>query len=388
MEDYKINLKQKSEAIENRRWLHKNPELGFNLDKTINYILRELKKNDIDYKLDNNNIISVNFGNRGKTLLFRADMDALPIKEKTNLEYISQNDNMHACGHDFHSSILLNVAKIIKKNEQSLTNKIKLIFQPAEEIIEGGKKVVESGYLDDVDNALMFHVYPSLDVEPGTIIVPNPGPTTLSTDFFKITIEGVGGHGAMPEKTIDPIIVASHLIINLMNICEREISFLDSTLITIGKVISGEKSNVIASQAVIEGSIRSFDEKNKQFIYSRIEDISKYTAKTFRAKAKVEILNGCPSVVSDKLFLDKIKKIFSKENINYDISTKYFNEGKFIFGEDFSFYSSKVPSVICLVASGRSEEGYKYPLHNPEVIFDEDLLVNAINAFVSIAFNF
>ncbi|MGD1822900.1 MAG: M20 metallopeptidase family protein [Pleomorphochaeta sp.] len=388
MTDFKINSEQIKSAIADRRWLHENPELGFDLPKTTKYIIFYLEKNNINYSIDQDNIISVNFGNKGKTLLLRADMDALPIKEESGLEFSSKNGNMHACGHDFHSAILLNVAKLLKQKEPLLKNKVKLIFQPAEEIIEGGKKVVDNGYLDEVDNAIMLHLYPSLDVKAGTIIIPEPGANTLSTDFFKIEVNGSGGHGAMPEKAIDPIIVASHIIINLMNICEREISFLNPTLITIGKVISGEKSNIIASKAIIEGSIRTFDEQNKPFIYSRIKDISKFTAQTFRATAEAEILKGCQSVVSDKLLIDKIKDLFISENIKFENAINLFNKGKFIFGEDFSYYSAKVPSAIFLVAAGREEDGFKYPLHNPKVLFDESLLANAINALIAIALNY
>ena len=190
MANIRINKNQLNHLINIRRDLHKIPEIGFKLDKTVSFILNELDSHEIKYIVDEFNIIVVDIGEGPKTLVVRADMDALPIVEETNLEYSSSTNNMHACGHDFHSSILISLAILLQDKENLLKNKIRLIFQPAEEEIEGAKKIIEQGYVKNVDNAIMLHVFPSIDLPSGTVLIPKEGYNTLSTDFFKIKIIG------------------------------------------------------------------------------------------------------------------------------------------------------------------------------------------------------
>ncbi|MGD1821852.1 MAG: M20 metallopeptidase family protein [Pleomorphochaeta sp.] len=388
MNSIKINQNQLEYLTKTRRDLHKIPELGFNLEKTVSYILNEFDTHKIEYNVDEFNIIIVDIGKGSKTLMLRADMDALPIIEETNLEYCSTNNNMHACGHDFHTSLLISLAIILKKNEKLLKNKVRLIFQPAEETIEGAKKIVEKGYVNNINNAIMLHVFPNIEVPSGTLLIPREGYNTLSTDFFKIKIIGKGGHSAMLENTVDPIIVASHLILNLMNIGSKEVSMLNPTSISVGKMTSGTKNNIIADEAIIEGSIRSFDDKNKDFVYKRINEITKLTASMFRASSEVNIVSGCRSVYSDKQLLEQINNSLNEEKILFDYVDNYFEKGKILFGEDFSYISTIIPSAILLVAAGKKTEGFKFPLHNSKVLFDEKLLENALNALLAISFNY
>lgn len=243
----------------------------------------------------------------GKVILIRADMDALSIKEETDLPYSSSNGNMHTCGHDLHTSMLLGAAEILKANEEQLRGTVKLMFQPGEETMHGAKMMLEKGILENpkVDAAMMLHVLTGMPIPVGLFVTPEAGEAiSASSDWFEVIIHGSGAHGAMPNAAVDPLNVAAHLHLALQGIISRDISPIESAVITVGVMEGGCTNNVIPDTARMKGSVRTFDALLRDKIETRIREISTGIAESFNAKAEVIYTRGCPDVKSDsKLWL-------------------------------------------------------------------------------------
>ena len=233
----------------------------------------------------------------GKVFLIRGDMDALPIKEETDLDFASNNGCMHACGHDMHTAMMLGAAKILKKYENEINGTVKLMFQPAEEIFEGSQDMIENGLLNNpkVDAALMIHVMSNTPFKPGTVIVSSPGVSAPAADYFEIKIQGSGCHGSMPNTGVDPINVAAHILLALQEINARELSVTDKAVLTIGTLNSGNIANVIPDTAVMGGTVRTYNEETRKFIKTRMTEISEGIAKTFRSQSRSIIWKRMPN---------------------------------------------------------------------------------------------
>jgi len=368
------------ELVSYRRYIHQHPEIGMEVDKTAAFVKEELIKMGYEPKeIIKNGIVAIAGGKKpGKTVLLRGDMDALPIKEDSDLSFKSCNNYMHACGHDFHTSMLLGAAKILKNHEEELNGMVKIMFQPGEEIITGAKKMIEAGLLENpkVDMALMIHLFPNLPLESGTLITPLEGATTLAADWFEIEIFGKGGHGAMPDKTIDPLNVAAHMHLALQSINSRETSPLETAVVTIGVMQGGDIGNVIPDKAVIKGTIRTFNQDTRWFIQKRIKEIAMNTATTYRASCEVKITKGCPSVICDGNVIKAVDQAMEEllDTSRHLKMDQIFMGGKILFSEDFSYITEKCPGAILLLSSGHKDKGYHYPLHHPNVCFDESIL--------------
>ncbi|MGN1201751.1 MAG: M20 family metallopeptidase, partial [Eubacterium sp.] len=223
-----------------RRKLHQNPETGFDISNTLSFVKSELIGMGIEpIDCGRAGIVALVGGKKkGKVFLLRADMDALPIEEKSDVEFASQNGNMHACGHDMHTSMLLGAARLLKAHEDEIEGTVKLMFQPAEEIFEGSNDMIESGLLENpkVDAALMIHVMAGIPFEPGTVIVSAPGVSAPAADYFEITVQGKGCHGSMPNTGVDSITAAAHIIINLQEIHARELALNERAVLTVGTI--------------------------------------------------------------------------------------------------------------------------------------------------------
>ncbi|MBS4026523.1 MAG: amidohydrolase, partial [Clostridia bacterium] len=310
-----------AEIIQYRRFLHENPELHLDLPITTAYVkerLTEMGYEPVD--CGKSGIVVVVGKGEGKVFMIRGDMDALPVKEEADLTFKSNNENMHACGHDLHTAMLLGAAKVLKKLESDIPGKIKLMFQPGEETLSGAKEMIENGLLENpkVDAALMIHAMTGFPVPEGKLVYSEQGAVTAASDTFEIVVQGKGGHGAMPDTTIDPINVAVHIHQMLQSINSREISPSDTAVLTIGSLKAGDAANVIPDKAILLGTIRTFSEKTREFIKDRLVNISINTALGLRAKAEVNFLRGCPSVVGDEDLSQKIKEylkeIFKEED--------------------------------------------------------------------------
>lgn len=376
-----MNIRQeamniKDTIVKYRRHLHMNPEVGFDLYKTKDFIKKELIS--MGYKpieCGQCGLYTIVGKKRGKTFLLRADMDALKIKEETNLDYASTNNNMHACGHDMHTAMLLGAALLLKKYEDKINGQVKLMFQPAEEILEGAKDMIENNILDNVDAAMMIHVLSGLPFECGTALICAPGISAPGADMFDIIIQGKGTHGSMPDKGIDPLNVAVHIYLALQEIVTREISIQDTLTLTVGSINGGNSPNIIPDKVFMQGSLRSFHEDVRSYVKQRIKEVSQSCAKTFRANAHVVYTSGTPALNNDKdlsqFVYEQTKELLGDKAINVaDLGSSLKSSGS----EDFAYISQKVPSIMISLAAGELNKGYKYPLHHPCVTFDEDAL--------------
>ena len=379
----------KAEITEKRKYLHSHAETGFALENTLAYVRAELVGMGYTPKLCGKaGLVAVAGGKKpGKVFLLRADMDALPIREQSGVEFASDNGCMHACGHDMHTAMLLGAAKLLKKHEDELDGIVKLMFQPAEEIFEGAADMISAGVLENprVDAALMIHVMSGMPLDVGTVIVSSPGVSAPAADVFEIRVSGKGCHGSMPNMGIDPLTAAAHILIALQEISARELAMNDLAVLTVGALHAGEAANAIPDEAVMSGSLRTFDEQVRVMLKQRVTDIAAGIAAAFRAKASVEFGNGCPTLQNDKsLFLDVRQYVKELLGDNKAFTVAELNTGdgsdgtdkasKSVGSEDFAYISQKVPSIMLALAAGHPENGYIYPQHHPMVKFDNDAL--------------
>lgn len=373
------------ELVEIRRHLHQNPEIGLELPKTIAFVKEKLTEYGYDPQSCGESGITVVAGKKpGKTFLLRGDMDALPIKELTDLSFKSENGYMHACGHDMHTTMLLGAAKILKEFEDELEGQVKLLFQPGEEILSGSKVCIENGVLENpkVDAGMMMHVFPFSTLKVGQIM-PTPGGTFMaSADWFEINIKGRGGHGSQPETSIDPINVAVHIYTALQELSAREIGSEERFVLTIGEFTGGTPgaSNIIPETTVMKGTLRTLKEDVRVQVKERMVAIAENIAKAFRAEAEVVFTNGCTTNVNDPelsaFTKDSLTETFGAERIvDIPISTPLMGS------EDFGEISQLIPTATVLLVA--SEENIN--LHNPAIVFDESILKEGAKVYFDTA---
>lgn len=376
----------KKELIDIRRTIHSNPEVGAVLPKTKTYVINKLKEFGYEpEEICESGIVATIRGNKpGKTFLLRADMDALPGTETATCDFKSTNGAMHACGHDMHTTMLLGAAKLLKQNQEEIKGTVKLVFQPDEEGFTGSKKMIKAGVLKnpDVDAAMAMHVNSGT---PSNMVLCGLGTTIAGCNRFRIVVKGTGCHGAMPELGVDPINIAAHIYLSLQEITSREISATKPAVITIGKFVGGEAPNVIPEQVIMEGTIRSLDKEIGENIFKRMNDIVVSTAKMFRGEAELIELASAPPLANTKNLAEEITT--SLKELLGEKSVVVF-EGGGMGSEDFASYSYEVPSVYIMLGAGTKEENplYGEAMHNPKVVFNEDILVTgaAIHTYSAI----
>jgi hippurate hydrolase len=377
--------------VKDRRYIHQNAELGMDLPVTSAYVIKRMKEMGYEPQvIAGSGVVALAGGKKpGKTILLRADMDALPIVEENDLEYKSKTHNMHACGHDTHAAMLLGAAQLLKTHEDEIEGTVKLMFQPAEESLSGAKAMIEAGVLESpkVDAAAMVHIFSGMPMKAGTLVVSEHGYSTSSADMFHINIKGKGGHGAMPQDSVDPLNVAAHIFIALQEIIARETPPSSTAVITVGQMHGGNAANIIPDTAFLEGSIRAFDKNDRKLMRNRVVEISKGMASVFRAAAEVEFRMECPSVYNDKGLSDIAVKA-NREMLgegNVITFQDIFPGGKMTGSEDFGYISEKVPSLMMALGGGSPEEGYPYPQHHPKVNFNEDVLYRGSAVYANTA---
>lgn len=359
-----------------RRELHRYPELGFELEKTCSFVYDELVKMGLEPKKCGKAGWVVLLGKPGgKVFLIRADMDALPLEEASGEEFRSLNPGkMHACGHDLHTAMLLGAAKLLKDHEDLLEGQVKLVFQPAEEIGQGAKDMVESGVLENpkVDAAEMLHVASGAPFPTGLIMVPQGGTGASASCMFTIKVTGKGGHGAMPAICVDPITAICHIHTGLEEIFARELGLTEYLAVTVGKIRGGDAPNIIPNTAEMSGSIRTMSREKMEWVQGRIAEIAKGIAAAYRAEAEVIYENFLPPMIADGDVVDcaigYLKELLGPGAMQ--IPKGQTGGGS----EDFAFVAEKVPSVPFFLGAGCSSEGYLKPAHHPEVRFDERAL--------------
>ena len=370
-----------------RRDLHRIPEVGTQLPLTQAYIRKVLEGWGLSYTLSATH--STLWGDivgelPGKTVLLRADMDALPIQEATGLPFASQHEGkMHACGHDAHAAMLLGAIRVLLDNRAQLRGRVRFLFQADEEAVSGAKFAVKEGAMDGVDAAFGCHIGNLLgpDIPSGTLAV-KPGNAMASADYLFLTVRGKGCHGSTPEKGVDPITIASHIVINLQEILAREIPASQTAALTMGRIRGGDVFNIIPEQVELDGTLRTYSPELRQFILKRIEEIAKSTAAVFRGECDLRVGGGTGAVINDPaltaLTQEALAPVAGEGMLLTDFTP---NMGS----EDFSCFQKEVPGVYWFLSSANREKGTCVPHHNPRFDIDEDVLWKGSAAFVAAA---
>ena len=359
--------------IDIRRELHKHPELMYEEVKTSALVRRELDKLGIQYQspIAETGVLASIGNGKGPCVALRADMDALPIHEETDVPFRSEVDGkMHACGHDCHTAMLLGAARILKSKEKDINGTIKFLFQPAEEGGAGGKLMRDEGALEnpDVERIFGLHVWPQM---PTGQIGSREGTFLAATSFLDLTIKGVGGHAAVPHLTKDPVLTSAQIITNLQSIISRELDPLDSGVVSISAIHAGQAANVIPSEVKILGTIRSLTMEGLKNLQKRVKQICESVAKAHGCKAIIDYPgNDYPPTVNDGEMWQFAKNIGSemlgKENVS--------ELDAVMGGEDFAYYTEKVKGCFVVLGMNNPDIDATYSVHHPMFKADEDAL--------------
>ncbi|MGL4991020.1 MAG: M20 metallopeptidase family protein [Sarcina sp.] len=375
--DFKLKANEmKDEIIKIRRHLHANPEIGLCENNTSEFIKNFLRQNNIEYKIfANTGICGYIYGGiKGeKVIALRSDMDALPIIEENTCEYKSLNYGvMHACGHDCHMSILLSVAKILNKVKDSFAGTVLLVFEPAEETVGGAKIMIEEGIFNDFKPNLMIGLHVDETIQSGKIMIREKEVNAASNPF-KLLIRGFGGHGAYPHEYVDPIVIASNVIMTVQAMISREGDTRVPTVITFANIHGGTSSNVIPDKVSIEGIIRTVG--NRDLIVKRFKEIVSGIVTVLKGNVDIEVYEGYPSLVNDGFAVNHVIKnanmILGEENVIFQSQPK-------MGVESFAYFANEVPSAFYFLGTNDGTNKTNYPAHNAKFNIDENAMINAV----------
>jgi len=384
----RINFNQyKKECINLRKEFHKMPEPAFEEIETSKRIASYLTDWGLEVTtgIAKTGVVGLLRGKKeGKTIAVRADIDGLPVKENTNLDYSSNKKGyMHACGHDGHISIALQTAKILSNFKNEIKGNVKFIFQPAEEIVAGAALMIKEGVLKDpdVDAIIGLHIWPEL--ESGFLGV-NKGPVFASADRFDLIIKGKSGHGALPHQTKDPSIVLADIINGFQKIISRELSPLEPGVISFGMIKGGSVYNIIPSKIETNGTIRSFNSDIRELIPNRMEEIAYNICKGYQLKCDYKFSPGVPVTLNNEEITDFIIKTLRDSMGSNLIKTTKPTMG----GEDFSLFLEEVPGTYMLLGTKNEKKGITGSIHQPNYDIDNDILIIGVKAFILIILNY
>ena len=364
----------KDDIVSYRRTIHANPEVGAELPMTKKFVMDKLIEMGYEpEEICESGIVATISGPKpGKTFLLRADMDALPMEETTSCEFKATNGNMHSCGHDMHTAMLLGAAKLLRQNQDQIEGTVKLAFQPDEEGFTGAKKMIEAGVLQNpkVDVAMACHVNSGT---PSNMVVCGLGTSIGGCYRFRIVVKGTGCHGAMPETGVDPINIAHHIYSGLQTILVREIPAVKPAVITIGKFVGGDAPNIIPGEVVMEGTFIYLDKEMGDMVIERMNEIVTSTAKTFRGEAELIELSSVPPLTNDNDLAHELTGYM--KDIVGEQAVMLFESGG-MGSEDFASFSYEVPSLYYIIGAGAKFENPEFglPMHNERVVFNEDVL--------------
>ncbi|NYV28090.1 amidohydrolase [Streptobacillus felis] len=374
MNDFIINKVEEifDEIVSHRRYLHINPELSEYEYNTSNYIINFLEKHNIEYKkVANTGIYAYIKNGLGKTLAFRADIDALPILEESDVDFKSVNNGvMHACGHDVHTSVQLGVAKILSENKDKWSGNVKFFFQPAEETVGGAKRMLEDGVNDDFksDAIFAFHVAPEIEV--GKVGIKY-GKLHATSSTFVITINGMSSHAALAYLGIDTIVIGSKVIEYLQSIVSRRIDARECAVITVGTFNAGTAQNIVADKAVLTGTIRTLTLELKEWIVNEIKNMLPKFVESMGAKVDIEFKDSYIPVINNDektKFLEKnIKNILGSENC-------VLIEKSRMDAEDVGYFLSEIEGSFYRLGIRNEKNGAIYDLHHPKFKVDENAI--------------
>ncbi|ADL12905.1 M20 metallopeptidase family protein [Acetohalobium arabaticum] len=364
--------KVSNRVVEWRRDFHRHPELAFQEERTSRKVRELLTSWGIKTEtVAQTGIIGLLEGsNRGKTVAIRADIDALPITEETNLPYRSQEEGkMHACGHDAHTAIALGVAKVLTKFKDSLDGNIKFIFQPAEEGAGGAKPMIEAGALDKppVEAIFGFHVWPDL---PSGKIGLKKGPIMASADDLKLTIKGQGAHGARPHQGRDPITIGADTIVALQQLVSREVEARQPTVLSIGSFQAGSTYNVIPDKAVIKGTLRTLNPEVRSYIKERMTEVIDSLTQALQADYELEYNCQLPPTVNTPGYIEVLKEVAEEVSPGSSIVLNEASMGS----EDFGYFLQEVPGAYFMLGTRNPDQGVVHPIHSSKFDLDEAVL--------------
>lgn len=364
-----------AEAIAARRKIHQNPELAYQEFATTNLIKETLRRHEIEIEeipLKTGVCAIIRGSFPGRTVTLREDIDALPLIENTGLPYASQNMGVsHSCGHDIHVSCLLLAGAILQEMKAELKGCVRLIFQPAEEVLTGARTVIEKGagsLVPQSDFIVGVHTSPNY---PGGSIALIKGPADASSDEIEITIKGKGGHGAHPDQTVDPILTSAYLLNQLQSIISRENSPLNPVVLSFGSIHGGTAPNIIPEEVTITGTLRAFDEYSRKKMTAAITRISENCCKAMRGEAIVKFGKSVPVLVNDGPLVNLIdqaaQKTIGRQNV-------YWQQAPSLGSDDFAFFLQHMRGAQFLIGTANENPDSKVGLHNPKVIFDESAI--------------
>ena len=370
-------------VIDYRRYFHQHPELSNEEHETRKFIMNELESlgyNCISYS-GRDIVIEISGEKSGKTAIIRADMDALPVTEDTGLSFSSKNDGiMHACGHDGHMAVLLGLVHYFHEHKEEIEGTIRFLFQHAEEVVPSGAlEVIKNRGLEGASAIFGFHLWEPL----GTgLIGMRSGATMAGCSKFVIDIQGKGGHGSMPNETIDPTIIVAEFIMQLQTIVSRVLHPLENAVISIGEIQSGSSYNIIPDSARISGTVRQFDTKVLRKIHSQMDKILEGLCHTSGASYVLDFDDGDPPLINDENLYELVKEtahsLFDKEVIK-EISP-------ILGSEDFSNYTMELPGMYIYFGVGKPDKTYGH--HHPKFDIDEEMLVPAMNLLSQSVINY
>lgn len=386
-----INFLKQAELIEDelkliRRDIHMHPELGFEEARTSALIKDFLNKEGVEfYETAKTGICAIIKGRSGKTIALRADMDALPLEDRKCCSYASKEPGkMHACGHDAHTTILMGAAKILNSIKNELPGSVKLFFEPAEETIGGARFMIEESVLENpkVDAVLGLHV--SEDIDCGYIGIKR-GVVNAASNPFTIRIMGKGGHGAHPDTTIDPIIIACNVVMSLQSIVSREIPPTDPAVLTVGTIHGGTAQNIVPEEVTISGIIRTMKKEHREYVKSRLFEITDGIVHSMRGKVDIKIEESYPCLYNNDTMVDVVsssaKSVLGKDKVKV-------LESPSMGVESFAYFSMERPSAFYFLGCRNMEKGITSPAHGSMFDIDEECLKIGVAVQCSSVWNY
>ncbi|GHO93992.1 peptidase M20 [Reticulibacter mediterranei] len=381
MSDLRLDLKTEidervPDLIAMRRDLHEHPELAFEEVRTSGIVAQRLKALGLEVQTEvaKTGVVGLLRGGASgpdaKTLAIRADMDALPILEENDIEYRSQIDGkMHACGHDGHTSILLTVADILSKRRAELKGNVKFVFQPAEEMVGGAEPMVEQGAMAQVDGVIGLHLISNYEI--GRVGVRS-GPVFAGAQRFDISVKGKGGHAAMPESAVDPIVISAQIILALQTLISRETSPFSPAVITVASVHSGTAFNIIPEQATLLGTMRAFTRDHQQYLARRVAEVANGIATAMGGGCEISWNDAIPPCVNDPSMTELVQKAASAT-----VGEDHVDSGEEVMttgSDDMAIFLNTVPGCYFIVGARNEAKGAEYPHHHPRFNIDEEAL--------------
>lgn len=372
-------------VIGHRRWLHAHPELPFEEKETTAYIIKALESFGIEVISfpDYYGAIGVIRGaHPGKTVMLRADIDALPMEEHSGEEFAAKGGCMHACGHDCHTAMLLGAAQMLAERSGELRGTVKLLFQSAEEGFTGARYYADKGYLDGVDALFGMHVWGALDAPRINI---QDGPRMASCDTFTIRVKGRGAHGSTPHLARDPIVAASSIIMNLQTFVSRNYDPLEPVVVTVGTVRSGSQFNIIPETAEMEGTVRTFSRELLPTIEPGMRRIIENTAEALGCTAELIVDHIDSPIINSDLHLNDIARNAATKLFGEDILVPM---AETMGADDFSYLLERVPGLYAFVGCLNEEKGIIYPIHSDRFRVDEVILHRGAALYAQFAHDF